>query len=115
MVCSRFLLALACLLAIISAASAQTVWLGPVTDQVTPGGFSVDPDYQELFDDSAPWQKAMARTRVFEIPRGYIATQPDANLRRIFAFFHRRNIALAVIFGFVEANGCGETVEGAAH
>ncbi len=100
-------------LAIPGPARAQTVWLGPVTDQMTPQGFFVNPDYQELFDDAAPWQRALSHTRVFEIDRRYIATQPDANLRRIFTFLRNHNIALAVIFGFVEANNCG--LEGTAH
>ena len=94
---------------------AQTVWLGPRTDQASPQTAPVDPDYQQLFEDGVSWQHALSRTRVFEIDRRYIATQPEPNLRRIFDFLRDHRIALAVIFGFVEANGCGQDVEGTAH
>lgn len=101
------------LLAIPGPARAQTVWLGPVTDQMTPQGFFVNPDYQELFGDAAPWPRALSHTPVFEIDRRYIATQPEANLRRIFSFLPSYGIMLAMIVRFVESNNCG--LEGRAH
>jgi hypothetical protein len=103
------------LVASVSVAGAQTVWLAPMPDQITPQGFLVDPDYQQLFEDGATWPHALSHTRVFAIDRRYIATQPEPNLQRIFAFLRNHGIALAVIFGFVPANNCGQDVEGTAH
>jgi len=108
---SRMAAALLCL-AGARIANAQTVWLGPTSDKVNP---QVDPDYQQLFDASAPWQHAQSRVRVFEMSRWYVATQPEPNLHRIFDFLRSHHMALAVIFGFVPAFTCGQDVEGAAH
>ena len=95
-----------------SLAGAQIVWTGPAFDKIMP---EVHPDYLQLFEDGAPWQRALSRTRVFEITRWYVETQPEATLRQIFGFLRDHRIELAVSFGFVPAFSCGQHVEGAAH
>src|SRR5208282_3426683 len=95
-------------------ASTPLVFLSPVNDQITPAGFSIDPDYRQLFHPGASWQKAMSRVNAFEIVNHYVFTQDETILRSIFSFLHEHNIALAVVFGLVPStNGCGRGVEGA--
>ena len=108
----NMLTATSLLMASANVTAAQTIWLGPTSDKVMP---EVDPDYLQLFEDAAPWQRALSHTRVFEMSRWYVATQPEATLRQVFGFFRDHRIALAVIFGFIPVAGCSEDVEGAAH
>ncbi len=94
--------------------ASTALFLAPVNDQVTPSGFSVDPDYQQLFQPGAPWQKAISRVNAFEIVNHYVFTQDEDILRNIFSFLHEHHIALAVVFGLVPStNGCGRGIEGA--
>jgi hypothetical protein len=97
------------------AAAGPAVWLAPVDDMVTPAGFQVDQDYQQLFQDDAPWRHALSHLGAFEMVRRYVTTQPEPNLQRIFSFLHDHNVALGVTFGMVPARSCGDGVEGTAH
>jgi hypothetical protein len=108
----KMLTATSLLVASANVTAAQTIWLGPTSDKVMP---EVDPDYLQLFEDAAPWQRALSHTRVFEMSRWYVATQPEATLRQVFGFFRDHRISLAVIFGFIPVAGCSQDVEGAAH
>ncbi len=101
-------------LLLLSRATAQTVWLAPVNDMRAPAGFTIDPDFPDLFADNAPWPRALKHTDAFEIVRRYIESQPDDKLRNIFSFLKTRHVALGIVFGVIPANNCGQGIEGMA-
>lgn len=91
---------------------AEEIWLSPVTDQPSPKGVVTDQDYLQLFDPASPWQHAMTRVKVFQMPSRYPRTQADADLRRVFGFLNLNRIRLAIIFQAVVGQDCGRGIEG---
>jgi hypothetical protein len=91
------------------------LWFGAVADEPTAAGWSVDPDYPQLFEPDSSWQRARSRLFAFEMVRHYVTVvaTPEDKLRTMYAFLNEHHIALAVATGVVPSqNGCG--VEGTA-
>lgn len=89
-------------------ATAQDVWFVPLDPPSGPK------DYMALFQPDAPWQRAMDQVRVFSIPEHLALYGPEAALRQIFGFLHRRHMRLEVGFAPLSAHGpdaCGYHVE----
>jgi hypothetical protein len=74
-------------------------------------------DLMSMFDPKARWTHVAASTRAFLLPPGLVMGGNDETLSRIFSDLSRRNIPLAVAFGWLhgEDKGCGQRVEGFAY
>lgn len=103
------------LFAMVVAANAESIWYYPRPDQRAPRGFISDPDYQQLFQNTAPWQNALQHIQVFGIGPLFANTGPDDELRRIFRFLNERHIALGVNYPLVTGTDCGGHTEGINH
>jgi len=119
--CLSILAAMACLCTTIEASAAE-IWLSGVPPLIRPKMFqepSSSSDYLDLFKPDAPWQKVSQRTKVFMTNGGLILRESDAVLQAVFVDLKRRNIALAMEMGLVNARqdssghqACGVNVEG---
>jgi len=89
-------------------ACAQTIWFSP------RAGPQRVADFMDLFEPNAPWQRAAAHVKVFEISQWMSAAAPEAELIKIFSDLRRRHIALGV--GLLPLspgpNGAGKGIEG---
>ena len=54
------------------------------------------PDYVDLFEPIAPWNKAAEAVQVFKTSTQFLANAPDDTLSHMFADLKRRNIALGM-------------------
>ena len=95
--------------------TSPTLWFSAITEIPAPAGFQVDQDYPQLFEPGAPWQHALSRVQVFQMTRRDVMSRPDEKLQIAFAFLRQHRIALAVTFGMIPDNNCGEGVEGMVH
>ncbi|MEZ5404312.1 MAG: hypothetical protein R2729_31825 [Bryobacteraceae bacterium] len=99
-----------------------TVWFAPLDPAVrtfdlgSPRSGSID--FMDLFSPSAPWPMAASRTHVFKLyaslffPSLLPDSLSDSQLRTVIAELDRRNIALAIEWGPLTAQGCGDGIEG---
>src|SRR5271154_7057162 len=92
--------------------SAQTVWFCPII----PAAWNKligSADYLDLFAPGAPWATASSHIQIFKMyTQMFLTSVPgsfsDAELQQIFAYLDSHHIALAVEFGPLTAQGCGE-------
>ncbi len=86
----------------------QDIWLVP------KGGPNGAEDYNQLFEPGAPWTKAAAKVKVFELSNLVLTRSSDADLRKIFDGLKERHIALALDMLPLTggAGKCGFHVEG---
>jgi uncharacterized protein (TIGR03437 family) len=99
----------------------QTVWFAPMDpalrtfDIGTPRSGSVD--YLSLFNPSAPWPVAASHVQVFKVYTSLILESlpgsfSDDDLRQIFSYLNSHHIALAVEWGPLSSQVCGQGIEG---
>src|SRR5262249_22119896 len=98
-------------------AQSQLVWFAPLPPGIWPDGHSGATDYMDLFTPAAPWTNASSHVQVFKIYNssfdgGLPGSLSDYQWQQVFADLARRNIALAVEWGPLNARGCGAGVEG---
>jgi hypothetical protein len=86
---------------------AQTIWFAP-PDNLPRGNRVFGPDFSTLFDDNAPWSKALSRIQVFELTPRYTFASPEADLIRVLTFLHHHNIQLAIgMQAVTQQSDCG--------
>ncbi len=68
----------------------QDIWLAP---KAGAGGAE---DYYDLFAPGAPWARAAARVKAFEVSIQVLGTASDADLKKMFDGLRERHIALAL-------------------
>jgi len=90
-------------------------WFGPLpplpTDANRP--FIGSEDFMALFEPEAAWQKAASQIQVFKLYGEWVAYKAtDAELRQVIADLQRRELALAVEAGPLNATEqCGQGIE----
>jgi hypothetical protein len=106
--CTALAATLVVLVASMLRAEAQEVWFSPSPHS---------PDFLDLFQSDAPWQRAASSVKGFEIPDSLIYNHQfsDSSLIQMFSDLRRRNIGVVVGIGAVTGQGrgrCGYLVEG---
>jgi hypothetical protein len=88
----------------VNAGQTQDIWLVPKYDAV---------DFMALFEPNAPWSKAAAHVKAFELSAAALGKASDQGLQTIFAGLRERHIALALdMLPLKPGAGCGFHVEG---
>ena len=95
-------------------ADAAQIWLAGVDPVVQS---TIDkrtvPDYLDLFEPIAPWNKAAEAVQVFKTSTQFLAKASDATLSHMFADLKRRNIALGMEALMLTTTAkCGTGIEG---
>lgn len=96
------------------AGQSPLIWFCPLDPLLRPEvGYGGSPQYMQLFDENASWQRASSRVQVFKIYPQWITRGSDDDLRTQFADLKRRGIALTLEWGMLTASAdCGRGVEG---
>jgi hypothetical protein len=102
-----------CLLALTlpSSAHAQQLWFSSGDDLEVKGVVS-HPDFMRLFDSPSPWPTGLGRVSVMQLRPPWFLRMPPETDQRVVDFLKQHNIALAVPFGFVNSETCGQGIEG---
>lgn len=92
---------------------AQPVWFGAVSNFTTPHGYTIDPDYPELFTTPSLWLNGLARIDTFIFTHHYIGRVDPNLLASQVKFLKQHKIHIAVAMPVVETTGgCGAGIEG---
>jgi hypothetical protein len=101
------------------AASAQTpqIWLDSLDPISRHTKFpDTTSDYMDMFQPNAPWNRAAADMKVFELGPKFVMEASDGMLAQIFADLKRRNIGVAIGASWLPgSDACGKGVEGFTH
>ena len=96
--------------------SSAQIWFHPhPTGAGGPGGQNGggSTDYLSLFQDSAPWPRAMAKTQVIGMYAAWITTIDDPTLQSVVAFLNAHNMGIEIEAPALQALAtCGSGVEG---
>jgi hypothetical protein len=91
--------------------SSASIWFHPKPYSGSPPSGSVD--FPSLFQDDAPWQRAMAKTQVFGLYAGWIAAASPQTLQQVVAFLNAHNMAIEIEAPALQALAtCGSGIEG---
>lgn len=90
------------------------IWFAPLPPLPVVQGrpFTGSDDFIELFKPDAPWNKAAGRVHVFKFYGEWVGYATDAQLKLAVQNAQERGFALAMEFGPLDAEGCGEGIEG---
>jgi hypothetical protein len=85
--------------------------------QTDPGSPPGSVDYDELFQDGAPWSNAASKIGLFGVFGGWTRSlASDARLDQVISDLARRGIPLGVEAGMIEtAPACADGIEGVVH
>lgn len=108
---------LACVLlfdCVYAKAAGPQIWLAGVDPVVWPSVHTdTSPDYMELFQPGAQWDKAAQAVGVFKTSMQFLTNASDDTLSLMFADLKRRNIALGMEALMLTASPkCGAGIEG---
>lgn len=90
------------------------VWFAPLPPLpvVTGRLFTGSDDFMQLFTADAPWQTAAGYVHVFKLYGEWVGYASDAQLKQAVQDAERRGFDLAMEFGPLDAEDCGEGIEG---
>lgn len=90
------------------------VWFAPLPPlPVVPGRlFTGSDDFIKLFDPEAPWQKAAGRVHVLKLYGEWVGYATETQLKFVVQNAQQRRFALAMEFGPLDAEDCGQGIEG---
>ncbi|GMV33693.1 MAG: hypothetical protein AMXMBFR60_15220 [Chloroflexota bacterium] len=66
----------------------------------------------QLFEPDAPWQNAAGRVHVFKLYGEWVGYASESQLKQVVQNAQGRGFALGMEFGPLDAEGCGEGIEG---
>jgi hypothetical protein len=98
--------------------SAPLVWFAPLPPGIWSDGMAGVQDFIDLFTPSVPWAEAASHVRVFKLSNNIVflrripGTPSDDQWRQVFADLARRGIDLAMEWGPLTPEGCGDGIEG---
>lgn len=90
------------------------IWFAPLPPLPIVDGrpFTGSDDYIKLFDPDAPWQTAASRIQVLKLYGEWVGYASQTQLEFVIRNSQQRGFALAMEFGPLDAEGCGEGIEG---
>lgn len=90
------------------------VWFAPLPPLPVVEGrpFTGADDFIELFEPDAPWAEAAERVHVFKLYGEWVGYATPDQLRTVVRNAQERGFALAMEFGPLDAEGCGDGIEG---
>jgi hypothetical protein len=90
------------------------IWFAPLPPLPVVEGrpFTGSDDYMELFEPDAPWEKAAGRVHVLKLYGEWVGYATEFQLKKVIQNAQSRGFALAMEFGPLDADGCGEGIEG---
>ena len=90
------------------------IWFAPLPPLPVVQGrpFTGSDDFIELFKPDAPWNKAADRVHVFKFYGEWVGYATDTQLKLAVQNAQERGFALAMEFGPLDAEDCGEGIEG---
>jgi hypothetical protein len=94
-----------------NSAQAQQIWFSP-SDDLEVKGVVAHPDFVRLFDSKSPWPTGLGRVNVMQLRSPWFLRMPPDTDQKVVEFVKQHNIALAVPFGFVNSENCGQRIEG---
>jgi hypothetical protein len=81
-------------------------------DDLNVRGVVAHPDFLRLFDSPSPWPTGLTRMNVMQLRSPWFLRMPPETDQNVVDFLKQHNIALAVPFGFVDSETCGQGIEG---
>jgi hypothetical protein len=89
-------------------------WFAPLPPlAVVPGrSYIGSEDFMDLFKPDAPWQEAASHVQVFKLYGEWVGYASDSQLKQVVQDIQGRGIALAMEFGPLDAEDCGQGIEG---
>ena len=93
------------------ASAAPQIWFSS-GDDLNVQGVVAHPDFMRLFDSPSPWPTGLARINVMQLRPPWFLRVPPETDQKVVEFLKRHNISLAVPFGFVNSENCGQGIEG---
>jgi len=90
------------------------VWFAPLPPlPVVPGrSFTGSDDFMKLFEPDAPWQAAAGRVQVFKLYGEWVGYATQFQLETAIDNAQQRGFTLAMEFGPLDAEDCGDGIEG---
>lgn len=90
------------------------VWFAPLPPLpvVTGRSFTGSDDFMKLFEPDAPWQAAAGKVQVFKLYGEWVGYATQTQLKTVVDNAQQRGFALAMEFGPLDAEDCGEGIEG---
>lgn len=90
------------------------IWFAPLPPLpvVTGRPYTGSDDFIELFKPDAPWSEAAGRVHVFKFYGEWVGYATDTQLKLAVQNAQERGFALAMEFGPLDAEDCGEGIEG---
>ena len=94
--------------------STPLVWFAPLPPLPVVEGrkFTGSDDFMKLFEPDAPWQNVAGHIQVFKFYGEWVGYVSEAQLKQAAQDAQRRGFALAMEFGPLDAEDCGEGIEG---
>lgn len=93
---------------------APLIWFAPLPPLPIVEGrrYTGSEDFMRLFKPDAPWQEAASHIHVLKLYGEWVGYTSDAQLKQAVQDAHQRGFALAMEFGPLDAEDCGEGIEG---
>jgi hypothetical protein len=89
-------------------------WFAPLPPLAVVEGrlFTGSDDYIKLFTPEAPWETAAGQVQVFKLYGEWVGYASESQLKQVVEDTQRRGLALAMEFGPLDPEGCGQGIEG---
>ena len=90
------------------------VWFAPLPPLAIVEGrkFIGSDDFMQLFEPDAAWQEAASHVQVFKLYGEWVGYASDSQLKQVIQDTQSRGFALAMEFGPLDAEDCGNGIEG---
>ncbi|MBL8089890.1 MAG: discoidin domain-containing protein [Anaerolineales bacterium] len=90
------------------------IWFAPLPPLPVVEGrpYTGSDDYIKLFETDAPWQTAASRIQVLKLYGEWVGYASQVQLEFVIQNAQQRGFALAMEFGPLDAEDCGEGIEG---
>lgn len=90
------------------------VWFAPLPPLPIVAGrnFTGSDDFMKLFEPDAPWQEAASHVQIFKLYGEWVGYASASQIEQAVRDSQRRGFALAMEFGPLDAEDCGQGIEG---
>lgn len=90
------------------------IWFAPLPPLPIVQGrpFTGSDDFMQLFEPDAPWQTAASRVHVLKLYGEWVGFASETQLKQVIQNAQSRGFTLAMEFGPLDAEDCGQGIEG---